>query len=114
MTPTPGGRYRSRGCAEPMTRAELLALPATVDVATAARALGISRTLAEQMIAGSRDTPFPARVLRLGDIKRVCTDDLVRAVLGDAAPALADLIRAELAAADGTAPETPGTPPALQ
>src|SRR4051812_44883036 len=51
-----------------MNRDELLALPATTDVPTAARALSCGRTLAYQLIKAGR---FPARVVRLGSRYRV-------------------------------------------
>ncbi len=53
-----------------MTRAELIALPATVDIPTAARALSIGRTLAYQLASAGQ---FPVRVLRLGARYRVVT-----------------------------------------
>jgi len=48
---------------ERMTTAELQALPATVNVATAARALGFGRTLAYDL---ARRDEFPCRLLRIG------------------------------------------------
>ncbi|SFK37230.1 hypothetical protein [Geodermatophilus ruber] len=53
-----------------MTQAELAALPATVDVVTAARALSCGRTLAYQLVRAGQ---FPARVVRLGSRYRVVT-----------------------------------------
>ena len=53
-----------------MTRAELAALPATVDIPTAAQALSIGRTLAYQLANAGQ---FPVRVLRLGARYRVVT-----------------------------------------
>jgi hypothetical protein len=61
-----------------MTRAELLALPVTVDVATAARALGLGRSTGYEL---ARRAAFPCRVLRVGCSYRVPTADLLR-VLG--------------------------------
>ncbi|WP_211297491.1 hypothetical protein [Geodermatophilus tzadiensis] len=61
-----------------MTRTELLALPTTVDLVTAARALSIGRTLAYQL---ARAGNFPVPVLRLGTRYRVVTSGLL-AVLG--------------------------------
>ncbi len=57
-----------------MTRAQLLALPATVDLITAARALSIGRTLAYQL---ARAGDFPVPVLRLGTRYRVVTSALL-------------------------------------
>lgn len=65
---TPGG----------MTRAELLALPVTVDIGTAARALGLGRSTGYEL---ARRGEFPCRVLRVGGSYRVPTADLLR-VLG--------------------------------
>lgn len=64
-----------------MNRAELLALPATVDVPTAARACDIGRTLAYQLVRAGQ---FPARVVRLGSRYRVVVGgpDGLWAVLG--------------------------------
>lgn len=61
-----------------MTRAELLALPVTVDVPTAARALGLGRSTGYEL---ARRGEFPCRVLRVGSSYRVPTADLMR-VLG--------------------------------
>jgi hypothetical protein len=61
-----------------MTGAELLALPVTVDVATAARALGLGRSTGYEL---ARRGAFPCRVLRVGCSYRVPTADLLR-VLG--------------------------------
>jgi hypothetical protein len=57
---------------------ELRALPATIDLLTAARAFGLGRTRAYELAARSR---FPCRVLRIGGTYRVPTADLL-AVLG--------------------------------
>jgi hypothetical protein len=51
-----------------VNRDELLALPATVDIPTAARALSCGRTLAYELVRRGR---FPAKVLRLGSRYRV-------------------------------------------
>jgi Helix-turn-helix domain len=61
-----------------LTLAELLALPATVDVTTAARALGLGRSTAYDL---ARRDEFPCRVLRVGCSYRIPTADLLR-VLG--------------------------------
>lgn len=61
-----------------LTRAELLALPVTVDVPTAARALGLGRSTAYEL---ARRGEFPCRVLRVGSSYRVPTADLMR-ILG--------------------------------
>ncbi|MEV0281784.1 DNA-binding protein [Streptomyces sp. NPDC050610] len=62
---------------------ELLALPATVNVVTAARALGIGRDKAYGLLRGG---VFPVRTLQLGDTVRVPTAGLWK-VLGVEAPA---------------------------
>lgn len=60
---------------DPMTRDELLALPATIDLATAARALGVGRGKAYEMV--KRDE-FPVPVIRFGSRIRVITEYLLR------------------------------------
>jgi predicted DNA-binding transcriptional regulator AlpA len=60
-----------------MNREELLALPATVDIPTAARALSIGRTLAYQL---ARAGQFPVPVLRLGSRYRVPSSALLAAL----------------------------------
>jgi hypothetical protein len=64
-----------------VNRDELLALPTTVDIPTAARALSIGRTLAYQLANAGQ---FPVRVLRLGARYRVVTggSDGLLAALG--------------------------------
>jgi excisionase family DNA binding protein len=61
-----------------MTLAELLALPLMVDVSTAARALGLSRSTGYDL---ARRGEFPCRVLHVGSSYRVPTAELLR-VLG--------------------------------
>lgn len=53
-----------------MTRRELLNLPVTVNLATAARALGIGRNLAQRL---AQSDQFPCKVQRLGRTYRVVT-----------------------------------------
>lgn len=61
--------------AEPMTRAEMLDLPALVPLwPTGARAVGVGRTRAYAMVA---DGSWPTRVLRLGNLIKVPTQDLL-------------------------------------
>ena len=60
-----------------MNRDELLALPTTVDLVTAARALGIGRTAAYQL---ARAGELPVPVLRLGSRYRVPTAALLTAL----------------------------------
>lgn len=68
-----------------MSREELAALPPTIDIATAARAIGCGRALAYEL---ARRGEFPCRVLRLGRRYVVPTADLMRALgISDAAPA---------------------------
>ncbi|MFI2258912.1 DNA-binding protein [Streptomyces tubercidicus] len=64
--------------AGPMGLEELLALPATVNVVTAGRALGIGRDKAYALI---RAGGFPVRTLELGGTVRVSTVELWK-VLG--------------------------------
>jgi len=60
------------------TRSELLALPVTVDIGTAARALGLGRSTGYEL---ARRDEFPCRVLHVGSSYRVPTAELLR-VLG--------------------------------
>lgn len=68
-----------------MTRDELLALPASVDLVTAAKALGIGRTTAYQL---ARNGELPVPVLRLGVRYRVPTAALLHVlrISADEAP----------------------------
>jgi hypothetical protein len=71
----------------PMSRQELLALPATVDVPTAARALGVSRTQAYELI---RTGLWPTRTVRVGRLIKIPTEPILE-LLGirpDAKPAV--------------------------
>ncbi|ONH25236.1 hypothetical protein [Pseudofrankia asymbiotica] len=61
-----------------LTREELLALPAVIDLQTAARAFGMGRTKAYDL---ARAGEFPCRVLRINNIYHVPTAELLR-VLG--------------------------------
>jgi hypothetical protein len=65
-----------------MTPAEVLALPAVVDVPTAGRALGIGETLAYEL---AKNNEFPCKVLRLGRLYRIPRAGLLE-VLGLATP----------------------------
>jgi hypothetical protein len=62
----------------PLTIAEVRNLPATVDLTTAARALGFGRTKAYELV---RCNEFPCTVHRIGDTYRVPTAELL-ALLG--------------------------------
>ncbi|MEU5943612.1 helix-turn-helix domain-containing protein [Micromonospora sp. NPDC047548] len=56
---------------------ELLQLPAVVDLATAARALGVGRTKAYDL---AKSGTFPCPVLRIGTSYRVRTADLLKLI----------------------------------
>ena len=58
-----------------MGRAELLALPAAIDLDTANRAIGLGRSKGYEL---ARLGDYPCRVLRLGKKYRVITADLLR------------------------------------
>jgi excisionase family DNA binding protein len=58
-----------------MTLAELLAMPVTVDIGTAARALGLGRSTGYEL---ARRGQFPCRVLHVGSSYRVPTAELMR------------------------------------
>lgn len=66
----------------PLTVDEVLALPVSVDLVTAARCFGIGRTLAHEL---ARKGEFPCEVLRLGVKYRVTRAELLRA-LGISSP----------------------------
>lgn len=63
-----------------MDHAELSALPPLVDVPTAARALGIGRGLAYDLV---RSGSWPTPILRMGKLIRIPTAPLVRLVNGN-------------------------------
>lgn len=70
-----------------LTVRELLDLPAVVDVATASRAFGISRSHGYNL---ARSGDFPCRVIRAGRSFRIPTTDLRRVLgVGDQASATA-------------------------
>ena len=52
----------------PITVTQLRNLPATVDLMTAARVLGLGRTKAYEL---ARQDRFPCRVIRIGDSYRI-------------------------------------------
>jgi predicted DNA-binding transcriptional regulator AlpA len=58
-----------------MTLAELLTMPVTVDIGTASRALGLSRSTGYEL---ARRGEFPCRVLHVGSSYRVPTAELLR------------------------------------
>ncbi len=60
-----------------MDRTEIALLPPLVDVTTAAQVLGISRTLAYQLVKADR---WPTTVLRVGKLIRIPTAALLRIV----------------------------------
>ncbi|WHU45166.1 helix-turn-helix domain-containing protein [Gordonia sp. L191] len=66
-----------------LTRADLDALGVTTDVATAAKALGISASAAYKAI---NDGNFPVRVIPIGGRYTIPTADLRREVLGEVTP----------------------------
>ncbi|MFC4033693.1 hypothetical protein ACFO3J_19715 [Streptomyces polygonati] len=66
-----------------MSRAELLALPAAIDLETSNRALSLGRSKGYEL---ARRGLYPCRVLRVGNAYRVVTADL-HAVLGVAGAA---------------------------
>ena len=66
---------------ELMSREELLALPTTTNIETAARAIGLGRTRAYEL---ARTGEFPCKVIRVGVSYRVITADLRRLLGGEA------------------------------
>ncbi|MFF8038570.1 MULTISPECIES: hypothetical protein [Streptomyces] len=64
-----------------MSREEMLALPAAVDLETGNRALGLGRSKGYEL---AKRGQYPCKVLRLGNTYRVVTADLLE-LLGLAA-----------------------------
>lgn len=60
-----------------MNRTEIEKLPPLVDLPTAARVLGIGRTLAHELVKAGQ---WPTTVLRVGKLIRIPTAALVRLV----------------------------------
>jgi hypothetical protein len=54
---------------------DLTDLPSVVDLMTAARALGLGRTKAYEL---AQHGQFPCRIVRIGDLYKVPTADLLR------------------------------------
>jgi hypothetical protein len=79
-----------------MNRTELTALPAVVDVSTAAQALGLGKTAAYELI---RCGQWPTPVLRLGKSIRIPTAPLL-ALLGLPSEVTSDSSGSAHAAAD--------------
>lgn len=69
--------------AKPLTVAEVMALPAVVDIVVAGRAFGLGRTTAYAL---ARRGQFPCRVVRVGSAYRVPTAELRRELGLEAAP----------------------------
>lgn len=67
-----------------MPLAELLALPAAIDLVTAGRAWGFGRTKSHEL---ARRAEFPCPVLRIGNAYRVTRSDLLRSLGIDPAQA---------------------------
>lgn len=82
MTTKNASATTDSGAASPMTLEELLALPPTVNVTTAARVLGIGAHKAYNLI---KEGSFPVQTLTLGSTVRVPTAALWR-VLGVTPP----------------------------
>jgi hypothetical protein len=59
----------------PLTISQLADLPVTIDLMTAAKILGIGRTKAYEL---ARQGDFPCLVIRVGDLYRVSTADLLQ------------------------------------
>ncbi|MEV0446172.1 integrase [Streptomyces spectabilis] len=73
-----------------MSRSDLLALPAAVDLVTAGRALSLGRSKAYEL---AQSGEFPVRLLRVGTAYRVPTADLLELLgirNGDGAAPLAN------------------------
>ncbi len=66
--------------AQAMTRDELLALPASIDLRTAGRAFGFGASKSYELVAAGQ---FPVRVLRVGRAWRVPTAELLQLLAVD-------------------------------
>ncbi|TLP66676.1 helix-turn-helix domain-containing protein [Microbispora triticiradicis] len=64
-----------------ITLRDLQDLPPTLDLMTAARILGIGRTKAYEL---AKKDEFPVRTIRIGDLYRVFSTDLLRLLGSDA------------------------------
>lgn len=62
-----------------ITLRDLEDLPPTIDLMTAARVLGIGRTKAYDL---AKKGQFPVHVIRVGDLYRISTGDLLRVLRG--------------------------------
>lgn len=69
--------------AKPLTVAEVMDLPAVVDIVVAGRAFGLGRTTAYAL---ARKGEFPCRVVRVGSAYRVPTAELRRELGLEAVP----------------------------
>jgi excisionase family DNA binding protein len=65
-----------------LTLDQVRELPPAIDLMTAARVLGIGRTKAYEL---ARAGEFPVHVVRIGDLYRVSTADLLRFIRADEA-----------------------------
>lgn len=93
----------------PLSRAELLALPPLVNLATLGRALGVSEpTIRAQARAGLISTTLGIRVLRVGRQYRVPTADILRFLAIDSDTDAADPAPPGPAATDFAARPRPG------
>jgi hypothetical protein len=87
---------RSGAVAQALTREELLALPAVIDLDTANRALALGRSTGYAL---AKRGQYPVQVLRFGNAYRVPTADLLR-VLGMSAPEISEEREQESPTAD--------------
>ncbi|KAB8184048.1 helix-turn-helix domain-containing protein [Microbispora catharanthi] len=63
-----------------ITLRDLQDLPPTLDLMTAARILGIGRTKAYEL---AKKNEFPVQTIRIGDLYRISTPDLLKLLGGD-------------------------------
>lgn len=92
-----------------MDRRQLTALPAVIDVATAAKALGLSRTAAYELI---RAGEWPTPVFRLGRLIRIPTApvlELLGIATNETSSSAPDAVRGA-PAATAASTRTPMTP----
>jgi hypothetical protein len=77
---------------QPLSRAELLALPPVINLVTLGRALGLSEPTVRERARRNEFDALGIRVLRLGAQYRVPTADVLR-FLGIDGPAIPDGVR---------------------
>lgn len=84
-----------------LTRDDLLALPAAIDVETASRAFGLGRTTGYALAKADK---FPCKLIKAGRSYRVITADLLRVL--EVTPESSNGVRGAAAPSDENAKES--------